>query len=29
MKNNGIYSRLVTQQNELEESAVLGGGQVG
>ena len=29
MKNNGIYSRLVTQQNELEENAVLGGDQVG
>ncbi len=29
MHNGGLYSRLVTQQNELEESAVLGGVRFG
>lgn len=29
MRNKGLYNRLVTQQNELEENAVLGGVQVG
>ena len=29
MKNKGLYFRLVTQQNELEENAVLGGVSVG
>ncbi len=29
MKNKGIYCRLVTKQNELEENAVLGGVKVG